>query len=97
MTDGTVSDEVFDKLREGRQHRQKPVRRDALGLVRFIFPDSYNVYMRISTPAPDYSPAPATISVTAVPRAESARARGLGILRNDPNWYRQNRRSNERR
>ena len=53
VTDGTVSDEVFDQLRAGSLSiRQKPGPKNSLGLVKFIFPNSYDVYLH-STPAPE--------------------------------------------
>jgi murein L,D-transpeptidase YcbB/YkuD len=53
ITDGTVSDDVLGQLRDGELFiRQKPGPKNALGLVKFIFPNSYNVYLH-STPAPE--------------------------------------------
>lgn len=51
VEDGAVSDEVLRGLRSGAYRiRQKPGPKNALGLVKFIFPNSYNVYMH-GTPA----------------------------------------------
>jgi len=52
VTDGTVSDDVLSQLRSGSLSiRQKPGPKNALGLVKFIFPNHYNVYLH-STPSP---------------------------------------------
>ncbi len=50
VTDGTVTDDVMMGLRSGAYAiRQKPGPKNALGLVKFIFPNNYNVYLH-STP-----------------------------------------------
>jgi L,D-transpeptidase YcbB len=51
VADGVVSDAVLAGLRSGEYRiRQKPGPKNSLGLVKFIFPNSYNVYMH-GTPA----------------------------------------------
>ena len=51
VTSGTISDEVLQQLRAGRLAvRQKPGPSNALGLVKLIFPNDYNVYLH-STPS----------------------------------------------
>lgn len=53
VTDGTISDEVLSQLRAGKLAvRQKPGPANALGLVKLMFPNEYNVYLH-STPAPE--------------------------------------------
>jgi len=53
VTDGAVSDDILSKLRSGSLTiRQKPGPKNALGLVKFIFPNHYNVYLH-STPEPE--------------------------------------------
>jgi len=48
---GTVTNELLDQLRAGKLFlRQKPGPKNALGLVKFVFPNSYSVYMH-DTPA----------------------------------------------
>jgi len=43
---GTISSDVLNQLRAGKLSiRQKPGPKNALGLVKFVFPNSYNVYM----------------------------------------------------
>jgi murein L,D-transpeptidase YcbB/YkuD len=52
VTAGTVSDEVLAQLRSGKlEVRQKPGPTNALGLVKLMFPNEYNVYLH-STPSP---------------------------------------------
>ena len=46
VTAGTVTPDVLGQLRAGKLFvRQKPGPKNALGLAKFIFPNSYNVYM----------------------------------------------------
>ena len=52
VTAGTVTDEVLAQLRSGKLAvRQKPGPTNALGLVKLMFPNEYNVYLH-STPVP---------------------------------------------
>ena len=49
VTSGTLTGDVFDQLRAGKLFiRQTPGPKNALGLVKFIFPNDYNVYMHDS-------------------------------------------------
>ena len=51
VTDGPISDEVLEQLRAGKLAvRQKPGPTNALGLVKLIFPNEFNVYLH-STPS----------------------------------------------
>jgi murein L,D-transpeptidase YcbB/YkuD len=51
VTAGAISDEVLEQLRAGKLAvRQKPGPNNALGLVKLIFPNEYNVYLH-STPS----------------------------------------------
>ena len=51
VTDGVVSQDVLAQLRAGKlMVRQKPGPKNALGLVKFIFPNDKNIYLH-STPA----------------------------------------------
>ena len=51
VTDGAVSDDVLAQLRAGQLAvRQKPGPTNALGLVKLMFPNEFNVYLH-STPA----------------------------------------------
>ncbi|MGD0288030.1 MAG: L,D-transpeptidase family protein [Candidatus Binataceae bacterium] len=86
VTDGTVSDEVFRQLREGSlQIRQKPGPKNSLGLVKFIFPNSYNVYLH-STPVPElFSRARRDFSHGCI-RVQEPLALALWVLRDNPDW-----------
>lgn len=53
ITSGVISDEVLADLKAGKLAvRQKPGPTNALGLVKLMFPNEYNVYLH-STPAPE--------------------------------------------
>jgi len=54
VASGTVSNDVLAQLRAGKLFvRQEPGPKNALGLVKFIFPNSYNVYMH-DTPSTEF-------------------------------------------
>ena len=86
VTDGTVSDAVLAQLRNGSLFiRQKPGPKNALGLVKFIFPNSYNVYLH-STPAPElFSKARRDFSHGCI-RVEDPTALAAWVLRDKPGW-----------
>ncbi len=53
VTSGEISDDVLAQLRAGKLAvRQKPGPTNALGLIKLIFPNEYNVYLH-STPSQD--------------------------------------------
>lgn len=53
VSGGEVSDDVFESLRRGNLLvRQKPGPKNALGLVSFMFPNEFDVYLH-GTPAPE--------------------------------------------
>jgi murein L,D-transpeptidase YcbB/YkuD len=86
VTDGTVSDDVLDELREGRLSvRQKPGPKNSLGLVKFIFPNAYNVYLH-STPEPElFAHARRDFSHGCI-RVQDPLALAVWVLRDDPDW-----------
>jgi len=86
VTDGTVSDAVLAQLRNGSLFiRQKPGPKNALGLVKFIFPNSYNVYLH-STPAPElFSKARRDFSHGCI-RVQDPAALAAWVLRDKPGW-----------
>jgi murein L,D-transpeptidase YcbB/YkuD len=46
VTDGEVSGRELEQIRSGKLHiRQKPGRGNSLGLVKFVFPNRYDVYL----------------------------------------------------
>jgi murein L,D-transpeptidase YcbB/YkuD len=86
ITSGTVSDEVLAQLRAGRlMVRQKPGPANALGLVKFIFPNANNVYLH-STPAQQlFSQSRRDFSHGCV-RVEKPAELAAFLLRNQPPW-----------
>jgi murein L,D-transpeptidase YcbB/YkuD len=86
ITGGTVSDEVLAQLRAGRlMVRQKPGPTNALGLVKFIFPNANNVYLH-STPAQQlFSQSRRDFSHGCVRVEKPAELAGF-LLRNQPPW-----------
>ncbi len=86
ITDGTVSDDVLDGLRSGEfAIRQKPGPRNALGLVKFIFPNNYNVYLH-GTPQPQlFARARRDFSHGCI-RVENPAALAAWVLRDKPGW-----------
>jgi L,D-transpeptidase YcbB len=54
VTSGTVTSDILDQLRAGKLFiRQNPGPKNSLGLVKFIFPNSYNIYMH-DTPEQEF-------------------------------------------
>jgi L,D-transpeptidase YcbB len=86
VTDGVVSDDVLAQLRSGSLTiRQKPGPKNALGLVKFIFPNHYNVYLH-STPAPElFLKARRDFSHGCI-RVEDPVALAAWVLRDKPEW-----------
>ncbi len=86
ITSGTVSDDVLAQLRAGRlMVRQKPGPTNALGLVKFIFPNANNVYLH-STPAQQlFSQSRRDFSHGCV-RVEKPAELAAFLLRNQPPW-----------
>jgi L,D-transpeptidase YcbB len=86
VTDGVVSEDVLVQLRAGKLTvRQKPGPKNALGLVKFIFPNNNNVYLH-STPAPElFSLTRRDFSHGCI-RVEDPQALAVWVLRNNPGW-----------
>ena len=86
VTDGEVDDDVFDKLRSGALViRQKPGPKNALGLVKFIFPNHYNVYLH-STPVPELFLKPRRDFSHGCIRVQDPVALAAWVLRDKPEW-----------
>jgi murein L,D-transpeptidase YcbB/YkuD len=81
-----ASDDVIDGLRSGSLRvRQKPGPKNALGLVKFIFPNQYNVYLH-STPEQElFSKARRDFSHGCI-RVEKPAALAAWVLRDKPTW-----------
>jgi len=86
VTSGEISDEVLEQLRAGKLAvRQKPGSTNALGLVKLIFPNEYNVYLH-STPSPDlFSRSRRDFSHGCI-RVEKPAELAAWVLRNNPDW-----------
>ncbi|MGH7932036.1 MAG: L,D-transpeptidase family protein [Candidatus Binataceae bacterium] len=86
VTSGSVSDDVLSGLRAGRLRiRQKPGPKNSLGLVKFIFPNDYNVYLH-STPSPQlFSRARRDFSHGCI-RVQDPVALAAWVLRDNPDW-----------
>jgi murein L,D-transpeptidase YcbB/YkuD len=86
VTDGAVSDGVLSQLRSGKLIvRQKPGPKNALGLIKFIFPNDNNVYFH-STPAQAlFTKARRDFSHGCI-RVEDPRALATWVLKNNTEW-----------
>jgi len=86
VASSSVSKEVIDELRAGRLSvRQKPGPKNALGLVKFVFPNSYNVYMH-DTPAPEFFAKSRRDFSHGCVRLEHPAELAAWVLRNNPEW-----------
>jgi len=86
VTDGAVSDGVLSQLRSGKlMVRQKPGPKNALGLIKFIFPNDNNVYLH-STPAQGlFGKARRDFSHGCI-RVEDPKALAAWVLKNNTEW-----------
>jgi L,D-transpeptidase YcbB len=86
VTDGVISDDVLAKLKAGTLAvRQKPGPANALGLVKLIFPNDFNVYLH-STPAPAlFAKSRRDFSHGCI-RVEKPAELAAWVLRNNPDW-----------
>jgi len=86
VTSDTISDEVLEQLRAGKLTvRQKPGPANALGLVKLMFPNEFNVYLH-STPAPElFSQSRRDFSHGCI-RVEKPAELTTWALRNNPGW-----------
>ena len=86
VTDGAVSDGVLSQLRSGKlMVRQKPGPKNALGLIKFIFPNDNNVYLH-STPAQAlFGKARRDFSHGCI-RVEDPKSLATWVLKNNKEW-----------
>jgi len=83
---GAVSSDVLSQLRAGKLFvRQKPGPKNALGLVKFLFPNSYNVYMH-DTPAPELFARSRRDFSHGCIRLERPADLAAWVLRDNPGW-----------
>jgi L,D-transpeptidase YcbB len=86
VTSGTISDEVLEQLRAGKLAvRQKPGPTNALGLVKLIFPNEYNVYLH-STPSQRLFGQERRDFSHGCIRVEKADELAAWALKGDPKW-----------
>jgi murein L,D-transpeptidase YcbB/YkuD len=86
VTSGAITDEVLAQLRAGKlEVRQKPGPTNALGLVKLMFPNEYNVYLH-STPVPQlFSQTRRDFSHGCI-RVEHPAELAAWVLRDKPDW-----------
>jgi murein L,D-transpeptidase YcbB/YkuD len=86
VTSGVISDEVLADLKAGKLAvRQKPGPTNALGLVKLMFPNEYNVYLH-STPAAElFSRTRRDFSHGCI-RVEKPAELAAWVLRNNSGW-----------
>ena len=86
VTSGAISDDILAQLKAGKLSvRQKPGPTNALGLVKLIFPNEFNVYLH-STPAPElFSRTRRDFSHGCI-RVERPAELTAWVLRNNPGW-----------
>jgi murein L,D-transpeptidase YcbB/YkuD len=86
VTSGTVSSDVLAQLRAGKLFiRQLPGPKNSLGLVKFIFPNSYNVYMH-DTPAQEFFAKSRRDFSHGCIRLEKPADLAVWVLRGNPGW-----------
>jgi len=83
---GAVSSEMLQQLRAGKLYvRQLPGPKNSLGLVKFLFPNSYNVYMH-DTPATEFFAQSRRDFSHGCIRLEKPADLAAWVLRNNPGW-----------
>ena len=86
VTSGTVTSDMLAQLRAGKLFiRQLPGPKNSLGLVKFIFPNSYNVYMH-DTPAQEFSAKSRRDFSHGCIRLEKPADLAVWVLRDNPGW-----------
>jgi len=89
VTDSVVSEEVLAQLRAGKlMVRQKPGPKNALGLIKFVFPNANNIYLH-STPSQALFEENRRDFSHGCIRVEDPRALATWVLRNNPGWTRE--------
>jgi murein L,D-transpeptidase YcbB/YkuD len=86
VTSGTVTPELFTQLRAGKLFiRQLPGSKNSLGLVKFIFPNDYNVYMH-DTPAQEFFSKSRRDFSHGCIRLQKPADLAAWVLRDNPGW-----------
>ena len=86
ITDGAINDDVLAQLRAGKLAvRQKPGPKNALGLIKFIFPNDNNVYLHSTPSQAAFSETRRDFSHGCVRVADPAKLAEY-VLRYNPGW-----------
>jgi L,D-transpeptidase YcbB len=86
ITDGVISDDVLAQMRAGKlMLRQKPGPKNALGLVKFIFPNDNSVYLHSTPEQRLFGRTRRDFSHGCI-RVEDPQALAVWVLRNNPGW-----------
>jgi murein L,D-transpeptidase YcbB/YkuD len=86
VTDGAVTPDVLAQLRTGKLFiRQNPGPKNSLGLVKFIFPNSYNIYMHDTPEQVFFSRSRRDFSHGCI-RLERPADLAVWVLRDNPGW-----------
>jgi L,D-transpeptidase YcbB len=89
VTDSVVSEEVLAQLRAGKlMVRQKPGQKNALGLIKFVFPNADNIYLHSTPSQALFEESRRDFSHGCI-RVEDPRALATWVLRNNPGWTRE--------
>jgi murein L,D-transpeptidase YcbB/YkuD len=85
----TVTADIVDRLHSGALRlRQKPGPRNALGLVKFVFPNAYGVYLH-DTPSPELFARSRRDFSHGCIRVEEPVELAAWVLRGEPGWTRE--------
>src|SRR6202795_2053259 len=86
VTSGTVTSDVIEQLRAGKLFiRQKPGPKNSLGLVKFIFPNKYDVEFHATPQHELFSKSRRDFSHGCI-RLEKPADLAVWVLRNNPGW-----------
>ncbi len=86
VADGAVSKEILQQLRSGRLRiRQRPGSSNALGLVKFVFPNEHDVYLH-GTPMQNLFSMPRSDFSHGCIRVEHPEELAAWVLRSQPGW-----------
>jgi L,D-transpeptidase YcbB len=86
VTDGPISDDVLAQLKAGKLAvRQKPGPANALGLVKLIFPNEFNVYLHSTPSQALFAKSRRDFSHGCI-RVEKPDELAAWALRNNPDW-----------